>query len=624
VRLNELQVRQAEDRVIRAQLQQERAQIEQDRYTELIEAGPLEYEIEALSLLDDVVGYQNQAATIGWGVTAAYGVAAAAYGMAAVYAQEPGTKTQLIAQAAASATQTLASAGSVQSIYAQIRSTQSQIASMRASFERVRQEWQLRQRLATQDIQIAAQERLVEEGGVQVAEQQRNISELEADHAERIVDFLYTKFGSVELYDWLSQVFEQAYAAVLQHATATARLAAGQLQFERPDGMPPTIQLDYWQPPVDLSAMDGDDSTGAVNRRGLTGAERLLQDLIELDQYAFLNNQRKLQLSKTISLALLMPLELQRLRMTGVTTFSTPAELFDRDFPGHYLRLTKRVSVSLVALVPPTEGIHAMLTSSGISRVVSGPEIFQPVVLRRDPQTVALTAPINATGVFMFESQPELMNPFENDGVDTTWEFSLPQAGNRFDFQTIADLLVTIDYTALSSDDYRQQVVRQLDRRFVGERVLSLRYDLPDAWWDLHNPDQIPTPMTVEFSTVAQEFPPNIQELEIEHLACVIAARRQIPREVSVRLKFTEAPEDPTQPTPPSSWLEAAPPIDGQISTRRGNAGAWLGLLGRSPVGRWGVSLPDTDEVRDWMQGDGLLDVLLVISYRGRTPAWPT
>ena len=71
-----------------------------------------------------------------------------------------------------------------------------------------------------------------------------------------------------------------------------------------------------------------------------------------------------------------MPLELQRLHTTGVTTFSTPADLFERDFPGHYLRLTQPVSVSLVALVPPTEGIHVTLTSSGISRVVIGPRDF--------------------------------------------------------------------------------------------------------------------------------------------------------------------------------------------------------------------------------------------------------
>src|SRR5205823_646651 len=119
----------------------------------------------------------------------------------------------------------------------------------------------------------------------------------------------------------------------------------------------------------------------------------------------------------------------------------------------------KRVTVSLVALVPPTDGIHATLLSSGISRVVVGPDIFQPIAVRREPQSVALSAAAASSGVFPFEQQAELANPFESDGVDTTWEFRLPAAGNRFDFDSIADVLMTIDYTALDSDDYGRQVV---------------------------------------------------------------------------------------------------------------------------------------------------------------------
>jgi hypothetical protein len=82
--------------------------------------------------------------------------------------------------------------------------------------------------------------------------------------------------------------------------------------------------------------------------KGLTGAERLLRDLTELDQYAFRTNQRKLQLSKTISLAQLDPFAFQRFCETGILIFSTPMELFDRDFPGHYLRLIKRVNTSVI------------------------------------------------------------------------------------------------------------------------------------------------------------------------------------------------------------------------------------------------------------------------------------
>src|SRR3712207_7849693 len=48
--------------------------------------------------------------------------------------------------------------------------------------------------------------------------------------------------------------------------------------------------------------------------------------------------------------ARLDPYALQRFRETGVLLFETPMTLFDRDFPGHYLRLIKRVRISVIAL----------------------------------------------------------------------------------------------------------------------------------------------------------------------------------------------------------------------------------------------------------------------------------
>ncbi len=50
------------------------------------------------------------------------------------------------------------------------------------------------------------------------------------------------------------------------------------------------------------------------DRRGLTGSARLLQDIFQLDQYAFETEKRKLQLTKTLSLAQLAPAEFQRFR----------------------------------------------------------------------------------------------------------------------------------------------------------------------------------------------------------------------------------------------------------------------------------------------------------------------
>ena len=128
--------------------------------------------------------------------------------------------------------------------------------------------------------------------------------------------------------------------------------------------------------------------------------------------------------------------------------FATPAELFDRDFPGHYLRLIRRVHTSVIALIPPSQGIKATLSTTGISRVVIGGDRFQTTVVHRPPESVALTAAQSGCGSSISTRRPgEMLLPFEGLGVDTTWEFRMPRPANPFDYRAIADVLVTIVYT---------------------------------------------------------------------------------------------------------------------------------------------------------------------------------
>jgi hypothetical protein len=68
--------------------------------------------------------------------------------------------------------------------------------------------------------------------------------------------------------------------------------------------------------------------------------------------------------------------------------------------------------------------------------------------------------------------------------------------------------------------------------------------------------------------------------------------------------------------------------IDGAISTRRGNAGAWLPMLAQPPVGVWELNLqtgtPAKDDiVKYWFKDQKIVDIMLVISYTGRQPDWP-
>ena len=93
--------------------------------------------------------------------------------------------------------------------------------------------------------------------------------------------------------------------------------------------------------------------------------------------------------------------------------------------------MIRRVRTSLVALIPPNQGIRATLATTGLSRVVIANGGFRSVVVRRDPELVALTSPLNATGLFELDIQSELLLPFEMMGVDTSWELQMPKRPTR-------------------------------------------------------------------------------------------------------------------------------------------------------------------------------------------------
>jgi len=585
VRLKDLQLVEATDGIAAAQLQRQRALLQFTHYRNLIGQGLSASEGAALGAMSAAVvaefaGIYSPETLLEW-----FGSAAPALGRLA------------------------------------------DLASTVASYERREQDWRLQRDLAAVDVRAGQQQIQLAYDRTRITAQDRAIAALQADHAEAMVEFIETqKFGNEALYEWMSGVLEQIYRFFLQHAASVARLAEAQLAFERQEVLPAVIQADYWEAPATSGG-------GAQPREvhGLTGSARLLRDIYELDQRAFTTNQRKLQLTETISLAQLDPIAFQRFRETGVLPFATPMELFDRRFPGHYLRLIRRVRMSVIALVPPVQGIRATLATTGTSRVVIGEPTFPTVRIQRGPESVALTAPLDASGLFDLDTQPELLVPFEGIGVDTTWELRLPKPANQIDYGAIADVLITIDYTALDSADHRQRVLRQLDPRFRADRPFSFRRDFADAWYDLHHPELVADAeqMVVRFHTEREDFPPNLDGLRVDHLVLAFAGvdGDTVPVE-RVALQFTPDGD-------PNAVADVAQPVHGKVTTRSGAWNAFLG--GLLPVGEWVVSLrpADNDPQRQqkldtlaaWFKsekkGEQCQDILFVVTYSGRSPAWP-
>jgi hypothetical protein len=595
LRLHDLQLVSAADGVRASELQRDRASISVGHYQGLIDAG--------LSDNENIsIGFLYAAALLHAG-----SAAASFYGAASIEGVASSGSTAI-----ASGLSSLASTAS----------TMSQVSSTYASYERRAQDWRLQRDLSQQDVQIGNQQIRLAQDQAQIASQERAIASLELDHSQEILDFLTTRqVGTAELYEWMSGVLEQIYRFFLQQATSMAKLAEAQLAFERQELPAAFIRDDYWE------AVPSGSSTSptAPDTHGLTGSERLLADVTELDQYAFTTDRRKLQLTKTISVGQLDPFAFQRFRETGILPFATPQVLFDRDFPGHYLRLVKGVRTSVIALIPPTQGIHATLSTTGPSRVVIGHDTFNTVVVQRPPESVALTAPLNSTGLFELNAQPEMLGPFEGIGVDATWELSLPKAANQFDYSAIADVLLTIDYTALNSYDYRDPVLKQLDGRLLADRPFLFRNQFADAWYDLHNPEEIDDPtkqMVVRFRTARDDFPPNLDNLTIEHVGLYLARAAGDTTEVDIQsLTFRQNATTVTSSTITSSR--------GLVSTRRANAGSLAPVIGLEPVGEWELSLNYGNAAKDAairkrFKDDLITDILFVISYAGETPPWPS
>jgi hypothetical protein len=595
VRLQDIRLTEAQDGVRLAELQRDRANIQSRTFEEWIDTGALAHERMLLTLYDYLAVTQIASVAFGsimQGITG--GVA-----IGPIYAAQ-------VAYQLANAGRGIAESFGID-IQRNINRLNVQI-----SQELRAREWSLQKAIADQDIRIGEEQIQLANDHTRVVEQERNIEQLKTDHAREVLDFLSTKFTNKDLYDWMSGILERVYSFFLQQATSIAQLASDQLAFERQEPAPSYIQADYWEGPSEDS-----NSSSGPDRRGLTGSARLLQDIYQLDQYAFEKNRRKQQLTKTLSLPQLDPLAFQRFRETGVLPFTTSMELFDRDFPGHYLRLIKRVRTTLIALVPPSQGIRATLTASGISRVVTGGDVFQTTILRRAPEAVALSAAFNSTGLFEMQEQADLLLPFEDHGVAMSWEFALPKGANSFDYSTIADVLVTIDYTALQSFDYKAQVVQLLNskRTVSADRAFTFRSQFADAWYDLNNPENTTTPMSVSFEIFREDFPPNVDNIRIEHVSFYVSRRAGANVEFeSVELSLQQ---------PGSGSLGGVCRTDsGLITTRAAGGNGWLALRNGAPFGTWRLTLPNTAQTTQWFKDGDIADIMLVITYAGRLPEW--
>lgn len=192
---------------------------------------------------------------------------------------------------------------------------------------------------------------------------------------------------------------------------------------------------------------------------------------------------------------------------------------------------------------------------------------------------------------------------------------------------------MTIEYTALHSDHYRQQLLQVIDRMVQGDRAFSFRHHFADAWYDLNHPELLDpgSQMKVELPIRRADFPANLidDSLEIRHLKLFLARKDGSSLEAKVKALTIR---DMAGAVIAGTGADLTT-VNGVLSTREGpgtrwaedNPGVAMGFAGKNPVGTWSFAFEEAvgaPRIAEKFKSE-ITDILLVVTFSGQTPPWP-
>ena len=478
-----------------------------------------------------------------------------------------------------------------------------------ASYERRWDDWKLQERLATKELKQAEEQIAAAEVRLALAEKDRDNHFIQIEQSREVRDTMLRKFTNKDLFTWMSSQVSSIYFQSYKLAYDLAKRAEKAAQRELGEHSTSFIAYGYW------------DSL----KKGLMSGERLQHDLQRLESHYLNNNRRELELTKNVSLAQLNPEALLELQNQGICFIDLPETLFDLDYPGHYFRRIKNVSLTIPAITGPYTTLSSTLTlvnnryrkepKSGV-----GDELFRFDVGAME--SIATSRAQGDTGLFQLDFRDERYLPFEGAGALSSWKLELIDPNlAQFDYKTISDVILTINYTARNGGEvFRTQVETEL--KGVIETLLddeeglmqsfSIRQDSPDAWSRFSDPSGLSDTDSLPVRLTMDRFPYFVRQRGID-----IAG-----------LHVLVIPTDGTTLDPNTMGSVVLNDSSGTlISTAEADSSNFLphptlgvpsaSLALQSEIGAGDYSL-QFDELERELLGTSIRDILVVCSYRAR------
>lgn len=437
-------------------------------YADLISAGLNRYEDAELGLQARRGGFQLTAMVLRAAASGAYLIPQAGSPFALTFGGE---------QIGRALEQTAAGMETT----AQLLGLQSETVGLSGQWDRRAEDWRLQKALADFDVAQFDAQLAANETGLAIAESEVAMAARQQSQNAAVGDFLRTRFTNQALYTWLANRLSTTYFQTYTLALDIARAAQRALRHELGADVP-AVTTGGWD---DL-------------RRGLTAGETLMLSLDRMEAAYATKAERSLEITKTISLAELDPVAFLRFLRTGEAVFSFDEALFDADFPGHYRRRIKTLSVSVPAVLGPYQNLHATLTQTA-NRVVLRPSIEAVKFLLgegeaveadliehnvRVRQSIAVSLGQDDSGLFQVDLGDPLLLPFEQTGAVSNWHLSMPPSTNPIDPAGIGDVVFELRYTAVDGGAAFRDEVAALPRlrRRTWNRTTQVARQDADAW----------------------------------------------------------------------------------------------------------------------------------------------
>ena len=362
---------------------------------------------------------------------------------------------------------------------------QAGMAARTAGHERRADDWILQYNLAAHEVMQIGRQILTSLIAESVAQHEYRTVQQQIANAQEVDQLLHDKFTNEDLYLWMQGEISRLYYEYYRFAFDTARRAERAMKHElmRPElDAQSFVKFNYW---------DG-------GRKGLLAGEALHLDVKRMEMAYHDNNKRELELTKHVSLRQLNPLALLQLKTTGTCQVTIPEWLYDRDCPGHYMRRIKNVALSIPSVVGPYTSVNCTLSllkstmrKSAIQKdgqyARQGPDDDRFANYVGAVQSIVTSSGQNDSGLFETNLRDERYLPFEGAGAESMWKLDLPKDYPSFDYNTIADVILHIRYTARQGVEPGKvkaaldELFQEVDRSNLAI-LFSLRHDFPTEW----------------------------------------------------------------------------------------------------------------------------------------------